>query len=56
MYCNTVKYMSNVKNDIENLTGKILLATPAISNEYLNKALDYYLFFTFAKKREQMNS
>ncbi len=39
MYCNTVKYMSNVKNDIENLTGKILLATPAISNEYLNKSM-----------------
>lgn len=31
--------MSNVKNDIENLTGKILLATPAISNEYLNKSM-----------------
>ena len=39
MYCNTVKYMSNVKNDIENLTGKILLATPAISNEYLSKSM-----------------
>lgn len=31
--------MSNVKNDIENLTGKILLATPAISNEYLSKSM-----------------
>lgn len=31
--------MSNVKNDIENLTGKILVATPAISNEYLNKSM-----------------
>ncbi len=39
MYCNTVKYMSNIKNDIENLTGKILLATPAISNEYLSKSM-----------------
>ena len=34
-----VKRMSNIKNDIENLTGKILLATPAISNEYLNKSM-----------------
>lgn len=34
-----VKYMSKLKNDIENLTGKILLATPAISNEYLNRSM-----------------
>jgi putative transcriptional regulator len=31
--------MSNNGNDIQNLTGKILISTPAISNEYLNKSM-----------------
>lgn len=31
--------MSNIRNDIENLAGKILLATLAISNEYLSKSM-----------------
>ncbi|MDR2794643.1 MAG: YqgE/AlgH family protein [Holosporaceae bacterium] len=33
--------MSNSYNDIHNLTGKILLSTPAISNEYINKSMVY---------------
>lgn len=34
-----VKHMSKLKNDVKNLTGKILLATPAISNEYLSRSM-----------------
>ena len=34
-----IKHVSNMKNDIENLTGKILISTPAISNEYLSKSM-----------------
>jgi putative transcriptional regulator len=31
--------MKNINNDIQNLLGKILLSTPSISNEYLNKSM-----------------
>ncbi|MDR2268133.1 MAG: YqgE/AlgH family protein [Holosporaceae bacterium] len=33
--------MSNKCSDIHNLVGKILLSTPSISNEYLNKSMVY---------------
>jgi putative transcriptional regulator len=33
--------MGNKDNDIQNLAGKILLATPSISNEYLDKSMVY---------------
>ncbi|MDR3155488.1 MAG: YqgE/AlgH family protein [Holosporaceae bacterium] len=33
--------MSNTENDIQNLTGKILIATPSISNDYLSKSMVY---------------
>jgi putative transcriptional regulator len=33
--------MINMNNDIRNLTGKILISTPSISNEYLNRSMVY---------------
>ncbi|MDR0678423.1 MAG: YqgE/AlgH family protein [Holosporaceae bacterium] len=33
--------MGNKDNDIQNLRGKILLSTPSISNEYLDKSMVY---------------
>ncbi|MDR1982316.1 MAG: YqgE/AlgH family protein [Holosporaceae bacterium] len=33
--------MGNKDNDIQNLAGKILLSTPSISNEYLDKSMVY---------------
>ena len=38
---NVVREMSNTDSDIQHLTGKILLATPSISGNYLHKSMIY---------------